>query len=168
MPHGTKIAALAASSIIIAMAYGSIYERYQVVSTRIPITAGAELAGLKVVHFSDLHFQGVGVRETRLRERINNERPDIILFTGDLFNSSDALEDQELLVEALAFLQTLQFTRGFFAVLGEEEYPFRELLRDQLKTINVTLLDDEVARLPYGRTTINVMGLTEDSKTLDT
>jgi predicted MPP superfamily phosphohydrolase len=126
-----------------------------------------DLQGLKLVQFSDLHFQGVGPREEQLRRLVNAAGADVIVFTGDLFNSVRRAQDEQLVQEALEFFGSLRFSKAFFATLGEEEYPFRERLQRELEKVNVTLLDDRLVPLTVGGAVVNFVGLTEDSKTLD-
>ena len=45
--------------------------------------------GLKIVHFSDLHYKKI-ITEERIKElvkEINNTNPDLIIFTGDLVDN---------------------------------------------------------------------------------
>jgi predicted MPP superfamily phosphohydrolase len=156
--------------LLTAVAYACAYEPYQISITRVPIETrdwSPGLGRLKVLHFSDLHFTGIGLREERLRARINAENPDVIVFTGDLFNSRRAVLNQRLVHDAIGFLGTLRFQRGLFLVLGEEEYPFRYYLGHELAKIGATLLDDTFTTLDIEGQPLHLVGLTEDSKTLD-
>jgi predicted MPP superfamily phosphohydrolase len=156
--------------LLSVVAYACGYEPYQISVTRVPIETNdwsPGLARVKVLHFSDLHFTGVGRREERLRTQINAENPDVIVFTGDLFNSRRAVLNQSLVHDALNFLATLRFRRGFFLVLGEEEYPFRYYLGQELAKIGATLLDDTFTTLDIDGQPLHLVGLTEDSKSLD-
>ena len=45
--------------------------------------------GLKIVHFTDIHYKKI-ITEARVKElikNINNTKPDLILFTGDLLDN---------------------------------------------------------------------------------
>lgn len=64
--------------------------------------------GLKIVHFSDLHY-GSTIRIKELRSivtKINSQKPDIIVFTGDLFEPSEKVKKDELddVIDALSKL----------------------------------------------------------------
>jgi predicted MPP superfamily phosphohydrolase len=41
------------------------------------------LAGLKVAFLTDLHIRGMDVREKRILEMLSEEKPDLILLSGD-------------------------------------------------------------------------------------
>jgi len=56
--------------------------------------------GLKIAHFSDLHY-GRTTTEKELKKVINNLNdlnPDIVIFTGDLFDSKNISQDTEKLI----------------------------------------------------------------------
>ena len=61
--------------------------------------------GLKIAHFSDLHY-GMSVNEKKLNiivNKINMTKPDIVVFTGDLIDKNIKITDEifELLVSKL-------------------------------------------------------------------
>ena len=62
--------------------------------------------GLKIAHFSDLHY-GMSVNEKKLNiivNKINMTKPDIVVFTGDLIDKNIKITDEifELLVSKLS------------------------------------------------------------------
>ena len=77
------------------------------------------LNGFKIVHISDLHlgsFQKVEKLELVV-EMINEENPDIVVFTGDLVNN--------YYYEALPYVNTLKKIKariGKFSILGNHDY----------------------------------------------
>lgn len=80
----------------------------------------AELAGLKIIHFSDLHWsnQFSTTLQKKLIQKINAAKPDLIFFTGDFLCRSE-LEDPEGLIRTLG---SLKAQIGSFAVLGNHDY----------------------------------------------
>lgn len=78
------------------------------------------LQGLKILHFSDLHWNGqFPVRfKNKIISQINALKPDLILFSGD-FLSRAQLENPEGLKE---MLRSLHARIGSFAVLGNHDY----------------------------------------------
>lgn len=80
------------------------------------------LHGLKIVQFSDLHFQKNFSTSflKQLVQKIRDEKPDILIFTGDFICSSQ-LEDEEQ-AQLLNFLNALQAPYGCYAVLGNHDY----------------------------------------------
>ena len=54
--------------------------------------------GLKIIHFSDLHYKKV-ITEKRVKDlikEINRNKPDIILFTGDLLDKDYQLTNKDI------------------------------------------------------------------------
>ena len=80
-------------------------------------------SGLKVVHFSDLLYKStIGKEDIKeLINRINELRPDIVVFTGDLVATSRKLseDDKNFLIEQLSSIKT---TIGAYAVFGDHDY----------------------------------------------
>lgn len=79
-----------------------------------------ELIGFKILQFSDLHWhsQFSPLLLTKLTRKINEQKPDLIVFTGDFLCRSH-LEQPELL---LHFLQNLQAKVDCFAIMGNHDY----------------------------------------------
>lgn len=78
------------------------------------------LWGVKIVHFSDLHFHKK-MRQgylNKVKRKILKAKPDLIVFTGDLVSFAH-LEDTERLK---AFLSSFKPPLGFFASLGNHDY----------------------------------------------
>ncbi len=79
----------------------------------------AELSGLKILHFSDLHWNGrFSLFYKKLIRKINRLKPDLIVFTGDFLCRSQ-LENGEGLKQ---LLNSLHATSGCFAILGNHDY----------------------------------------------
>ena len=80
-------------------------------------------SGLKIVHFSDLLYKTTINKEDvkTLVDRINELRPDIVVFTGDLVGTSKKLSesDKNFLIEQLSSVKT---TIGAYAVYGDHDY----------------------------------------------
>lgn len=77
-------------------------------------------SGLKIVHFSDLHFGNYLKEEqvTNVINQINRIHPDIIVFTGDLVDNDYPITEEEIefLIQSFNHLET---TIGKFSVKGE-------------------------------------------------
>ena len=85
-----------------------------------PLSFPSELHGIKLLHFSDLHWNSIfplGL-EKKMTRRINALKPDLILFSGD-FLCRSKLENPSRLK---AFLESLKANIGCFAVLGNHDY----------------------------------------------
>lgn len=81
----------------------------------------AELNGLKILQFSDLHFhdQVPSSFLERIYSKVKEFAPDIIVFTGD-FICQSVLEDKERLLTFLNNFPKAPF--GNFAILGNHDY----------------------------------------------
>ena len=78
--------------------------------------------GLKIVHFSDLHY-GTTIFSNELKnvvDEINSRSPDIVVFTGDLIDTDYKLStsEQELVINSL---NKIKASLGKYAISGEED-----------------------------------------------
>jgi predicted MPP superfamily phosphohydrolase len=116
----------------------------------------AQLDGLRILHFSDVHFLGDIPREffEAVFERISQTEYDLAIFSGDLIDDPSKAE----------WLKTT-FSRvnakyGRFAILGNHDWVFGdpEILRNQLRDIDWTVLKNESALLDLNGATIGLYG----------
>jgi len=102
---------------------GLIVKEYAVTSKKIP----ENFSGLKIVHFSDLHY-GSTVHESELKsliEKINELKPDIVVFTGDLIDKDyyNTDEDIDYITKSL---KDIQARLGKYGVIGNHDYGYEE------------------------------------------
>jgi len=64
------------------LAWGIFVEPYRIEVTHFTVQGKVDHP-LKIAHLTDLHTGGVGRREMRLLELLDQERPDVIIITGD-------------------------------------------------------------------------------------
>lgn len=80
-------------------------------------------SGLKIIHFSDLLYKSTVDKEDvkNLIKRINELKPDIVVFTGDLINKNAKInnEDIEFLEDEL---ESIKAKVGKYAIYGDEDY----------------------------------------------
>lgn len=78
--------------------------------------------GLKIVHFSDLHYTRVITKErvNDIVKEINLINPDIVVFTGDLVDTDKVLteDDKNFLIESLSNINS---TYGKYAIYGNHD-----------------------------------------------
>ncbi len=88
-----------------------------------------DLVGLKILHFSDLHWnnQFSSILQKKLIWKVNALQPDLIVFTGD-FLCRSKLENPEGLK---LILESLKAKIGCFAVLGNHDYARFVTVNDQ-------------------------------------
>lgn len=85
--------------------------------------------GLKIVHFTDLHYKKI-ITEERVKElvkEINKTNPEIIVFTGDLLDDLYKMTNQDIkfLIKELSKLKTKY---GKYAILGDQDYKQKEIV----------------------------------------
>lgn len=78
--------------------------------------------GLKIVHFSDLHYTRIITKErvNDIVKEINLINPDIVFFTGDLVDTDKILteDDKKFLIESLSNINS---TYGKYAIYGNHD-----------------------------------------------
>ena len=107
----------------IIIAYGSLIERncFRIKEITIKTTNLPEsFDGYRIVHISDIHARSFNGREKHLQramDKINELKPDMVAFTGDLITMTpDELESH---THALGSLKARD---GIFSVLGNHDY----------------------------------------------
>ena len=112
-----------ASALALTMLYGVIFGWKQLTVKQVELsfpTLPAEFDGYKIVHLSDLHI-GTHGQQTAFLEKlvqcVNEQQADLIVFTGDLVNTSaDELKPFKTI------LSQLQASDGVISVLGNHDY----------------------------------------------
>lgn len=118
--------------------------------------ATKEKYNIKVIQISDLHLQSVGFQLKKLAKKINEIKPQLILFTGD---SIDKAENIELLD---SFLKLLDFDIKKVAILGNWEYWGKVDLLALNKIYNennCTLLINQSVQYDFSGKTISITGV---------
>ncbi|MBR3210541.1 MAG: metallophosphoesterase [Bacilli bacterium] len=95
-----------------------VVREYRITNEKIP----ESFNGIKILQFSDLHYGSTMYEENlkEIKKLINERKPDLILFTGDLIdNEFKSTKNQ---TEKLAkSLKELDATLGKYAILGDED-----------------------------------------------
>jgi len=121
---------------------------------------------LKIVHFSDILYNEK-TNKKQLEEiinNINNEKPDIIVFSGDLLKKDEKYsnDDYKYLKELLSKMDANLYK---YAVIGDNDEFHLEEYKDILYESDFVLLDNENTLLFYKDITpINVIGLSDINK----
>lgn len=97
--------------------------------------------GVKIIQFSDLYY-GTTIFQDELKslvKQINIRKPDIVVFTGNIFphNYKLSLKRQEKIIEELRKIDT---TIGKYAIMGKEDVP--ELFQKIMNQSNFKVLDN--------------------------
>ena len=94
-------------------------KEYAVYDTNLPDS----LNGLKIIHLSDIHYGTIINKKnlTNLVNKINLLNPDIVIFTGDLYDESIVLNEKTT-KEIIDCLKNIKSKLGKFAVTGNHDY----------------------------------------------
>jgi predicted MPP superfamily phosphohydrolase len=117
----SKAALLCGAAFTSSLLYGMTNKyRYQIKRIKLPLTGlPVELGGLRILQFSDFHAGSLDDMDavTEGIETMQKEKPDMILFTGDLVNYRSKEADR-----FLPLLGKLKAPLGIYAVLGNHDY----------------------------------------------
>ena len=104
--------------------------------------------GLKIVHFTDIHYKKI-ITEDRVKDlikKINNTKPDLILFTGDLIDNLYDITNTDInfLIKELSKLEAKY---GKYAILGDQDYKEKEIISNIYIQSNFMLLNNSYTTL---------------------
>lgn len=120
--------------------------------------------GLKIVQFSDIHYGRTTFQDDmeKLVQSINELNPDILIFTGDLFDS-DNISDEDIKLMS-DYLNELQARLFKFAVIGDYDQQYIDTYHLIMNASGFTILDN-TSKLVYDNALepINFVGLTSTS-----
>ena len=122
--------------------------------------------GLKIVVFSDIHY-GTTIGEKELDKyvkKINELKPDIIFFMGDLFDNNISLQQSSIDIIKEKF-KDLEASLYKYAIYGENDYPNKEKYIEVLNASNFILIDN-TSKLLYdeSNTPIVISGINKYDK----
>lgn len=140
-----------------ASTYGFLIEpRRLAVSRHVLGRRSASAATLRMVQISDLHLQEVTRYTRAVAQKVNQLRPDIVLFTGDMIDRADRVQ------ELTRFLRLLDPSCAKYASLGNWEHwgriDFAEL-RAGYDVVGCRLLVNETVRHRHGAHEVLLTGL---------
>ncbi len=126
LPGRRRFLTLAAAGIaaipFAGMLYGITKGKYRYTVNKVKLSfkdLPKAFEGFKIVQISDIHAGSLDSKEDVARgvQMINDESPDVILFTGDLVNS-----DKEEINPFIDIFEKLKARHGKFSVLGNHDY----------------------------------------------
>lgn len=117
---------------------GLIIKEYPIKTTKLD----SNYDGLKIVQLSDIHYGStVGIKELKnVVKKINNLKPDIVVFTGDLVENKVVLSEEEV-KNVIKELNKIDPKIETLAVKGNHDYD-HEYFEQILKELNWHLLDN--------------------------
>jgi uncharacterized protein len=118
-----RVGLIAAAIPFTSMVYGMARGRFNFYVKHVPVAFDSlpdAFSGLKIIHISDIHLGNFNQQYHRLFpiiDMINDEQPDLILFTGDLVNNFGA----ETIGWSPVFSK-LKARYGKYSILGNHDY----------------------------------------------
>ncbi len=137
---------------------GFIIKEFNVTSEKLP----KGFNGVKVIHLSDIHYASVGeAKLNKAVEEVNTMKPDIIVFTGDLYDEfSNLTEDMENKI--ISALSKLNAPLGKYAVSGNHDYKY-DRFTDIITKSGFTYLENETKLIYYNdETPIEIIGYPDE------
>lgn len=125
-----------------------VYEK-AIISEYLP----EEYDGLKIVQFTDLHYGStINLKELKtIVKRINDQNPDIIIFTGDLVENKVKLSEDEV-NNIIDVLNELVANIDIFAVIGNHDYD-HEYFEEITNNLNWKVLKNTYEFVYYNSST---------------
>lgn len=106
-------------------------------------------SGIKIIHFSDLLYKSTVDKKDikNLVKKINELKPDIVTFTGDLVqkNLKISKDDMDFLTEELSKIEA---TIGKYAIYGDADYSFSNY-KNIMEKSNFKLLSNSYDEIFY-------------------
>ncbi len=115
---GLTLAALPFASFLYGITFGKYNYKVRKVTLSFP-NVGPEFDGYKIVQISDIHSGSFDSKENVLRgiELINEQAPDLVVFTGDLVN--DRAEEVDNFIDVFRQIKSKD---GIFSITGNHDY----------------------------------------------
>ena len=103
-----------------------------------------EFNGFKIAHFSDIHY-GSTITDKELNKivkKINELNPDVIVFTGDLFNESIKTKEESF-DSIKKILSNLKAKYRKYAVLGDHDYSNKDKYLEIMNESGFKILEND-------------------------
>ncbi|MFC3842995.1 metallophosphoesterase [Paenibacillus sp. MAH-36] len=143
--------------------YGIFGERYWIQLNTVPLAYHrypAAFAGMRIVQFSDTHlgkYYSLG-QMARVVKLVQREEPDLICFTGDLFDSNYGQINDDV----IPILSRLQARLGKYAVLGNHDMRLDpKRVKDVLERSGFTVLVNANRSIVRGNSRLWIAGIDE-------
>ena len=125
--------------------YGFYVEPFHLTVNRIEVPVKGLQKNVRIVQLSDIHVERTTKREKKLPALVASLNPDMIVLTGDYVNESYT-NIPETIADLRTLIDQLDAPIGIYAVNGNVETPSR--LKELMQDLDVTVLDNQVLRLP--------------------
>jgi uncharacterized protein len=140
--------------------YGFYYEPFSLRVTHQKLTSPKIKSSgtLKLMHLGDLHIERITRRELQIQAIIEEQKPDLILFSGDVLNLS-YLNDPEAWAAARKVISGWKAPSGVFLVTGSPAVDLPENMPVLLKELPISWLQDETQKIIFDNEQYNIIGL---------
>lgn len=115
-------------------------------------------ATLRLLHISDIHFEGWTPREKRLLETVKDLHPDLVLLTGDYLNLSSA-DDPEARQEVRDLLAQIAAQAPTYAVTGSPPVDLAHIVPSIFDGLPITWLMDRAVEVHINGLHLRLIGL---------
>lgn len=121
-----------------------------------------QLDGYRIVMISDLHNAEFGTNNEKLLSRIQELKPDIIVITGDIVDSSHTNIDAAINVteNAMKICPVYYVTGNHEYWLTDDDF---EKLKNGMRDVGVKILDNEISYIGTQESTFAIIGLNDKS-----
>lgn len=155
------------SLLFVGLLLRSSYERKQLEICPYDVASGKLNNDIKIVMLADLHSKEYGIDNELLLSEIKKECPDLLLIAGDMFVGN---RDDNCQV-ALDLLRRLREVAPIYYGLGNHEDRIKEYVdelgvskynwyEEQVRDMNIHLLDNESMEIKVKDTNLRITGLT--------
>lgn len=132
---------------------------YGIVNKELP----SSFHGLKIVHLSDIQYgQTTDLDDIKnIVKQINKLKPDLVIFTGDLFNKNINPSEKEL-KNITTELSKIESSLYKYAISGDTDIKYYNKYKDTMENSDFILLNNSNELLYYkSDTPIKIVGLTD-------
>ena len=145
--------------IAIAMITGAFcyYQNNKISITKLKVKSNVNKR-VRIAQISDLHSKEFGKDNNTLYKVIMDQKPDIIVATGDLIDSN-----MKRINEIVEFCSRLNKKVPVYYILGNNEMRCSRVneIVEKLKQKNINVLENEIATIKIKGNIINILGLAE-------
>ncbi len=143
------------SSLVI---YGFFIEPSTVKLTKIKLSDDLK-PHIKLIHISDIHLERRGVREEIILKTIQQNNPDLILFTGDFLNLS-FIQNQEAINQVFELFNQMAALAPVFYVTGSPAVDVIDTIEKIETKTNAVRLNNSNYIFKKDNFAINLIGIT--------
>lgn len=134
--------------------------KFEISDSKIP----SAFDGFKIAQVSDLHNESFGKNNSKLLEKLQNQKPDIIALTGDIIDSwkTDVAVAESFIKEVVKIAPVYYITGNHEPRIDESEELFASM-----KNYGVTLLRGEKVNLEKNGESLTLYGIDDPSHFAD-